>query len=131
MQTLLMIILLLLSADPLPVGKSTIEVRFGEVPLKLFVYKPADFHDGPMLMVFHGVLRNAEEYRDHSIPMGDRFGALIVAPLFDEKTFPKPKYQLGGIIVDGMAAAPEDWTGEYVNRIAKEIRRREGRADMP
>ena len=131
MQTLLMMSLLLLSGDPLPLGRSTVEVRFGEVPLKLFVYKPADFHDGPMLMVFHGVLRNAEEYRDHSIPMGDRFGALIVAPLYDEKTFPKPKYQLGGIIVDGKAAAPEDWTGEYVNRIAKEIRRREGRADMP
>ena len=49
MQTLLMISMLLLSGDPLPLGKSTVEVRFGEVPLKLFVYKPADFHDGSML----------------------------------------------------------------------------------
>ena len=132
MQTLLLMIsMLLLSGDPLSLGKSTVEVRFGEVPLKLFVYKPANFHDGPMLMVFHGVLRNAEEYRDHAIPMGDRFGALIVAPLFDEKNFPKQKYQLGGIIVKGKVTAPENRTGEYVNRIASEIRRREGRADMP
>ncbi len=71
-----MMSLLLLPADPLPIGKSTVEVAFGEVQLKLFVYKPVEFHDGPMLMVFHGVLRNAEEYRDHSIQMGDRFGAL-------------------------------------------------------
>ncbi len=131
MQTLLMTSLILFSADPLPVGKSIVEVRFGEIPLKLFVYKPADFRDGPMLMVFHGVLRNAEEYRDHSIAMGDRFGALIVAPLFDDKTFPLAKYQLGGIVVNGKATAPEERTGEYVNRIAKEIRQREGRADMP
>ena len=131
MQTLLMTSLLLFSADPLPVGTSAVEVRFGEVPLKLFVYKPADFRDGPMLMVFHGVLRNAEEYRDHSIPMGDRFGALIVAPLFDEPTFPLAKYQLGGIVVDGQATPAEERTGQYVNRIAKEIRQREGRADMP
>ncbi len=131
MQILLMISLFLLPADPLPIGKSTVEVAFGEVQLKLFVYKPLEFHDGPMLMVFHGVLRNAEEYRDHSIQMGDRFGALIVAPLFDEKTFPFAKYQLGGIIADGKATAREDRTGEYVNRIAREIRRREGRAEMP
>ena len=131
MQTLLMTSLLLFSADPLPVGKSAIEVRFGEVPLKLFAYKPAEFRDGPMLMVFHGVLRNAEEYRDHSIPMGDRFGALIVAPLFDEQTFPLAKYQLGGIVADGKATPAEERTGEYVNRIAKEFRQREGRADMP
>lgn len=131
MQTLLMTSLLLFSADPLPVGKSTVEARFGAVPLKLFVYKPQGFRDGPMLMVFHGVLRNAEEYRDHAIPMGDRFGALIVAPLFDEPTFPYPKYQLGGIVLDGKAVAPAARTGEYVNRIAKLIREREGRADMP
>jgi pimeloyl-ACP methyl ester carboxylesterase len=131
MQTLLMTSLILFSADPLPIGKSTVEVRFGEVPLKLFVYKPADFRDGPMLMVFHGVLRNAEEYRDHSVSMGDRFGALIIAPLFDEQTFPLARYQLGGIVVDGKATAAEERTGQYVNRIAKEIRQREGRADMP
>lgn len=131
MQTLLMTSLLLFSADPLPIGKSTMDVRFGEVPLKLFTYKPATFRDGPMLMVFHGVLRNAEEYRDHAIPMGDRFGALIVAPLFDEETFPYPKYQLGGVVVDGKATPPEERTGQYVIRIAKELRQREGRDDMP
>lgn len=131
MTSLLLASLLLFAADPLPVGKSSIEVRFGDVPLKLFTYKPAEFREGPMLMVFHGVLRNAEEYRDHSITMGDRFGALVVAPLFDKTPFPSPKYQLGGIVVDGKATPAEERTGEYVNRIAKEIRQREGRPDMP
>jgi pimeloyl-ACP methyl ester carboxylesterase len=81
--------------------------------------------------VFHGVLRNAEEYRDDSIEMGERFRALIVAPLFDEATFPKPKYQFGGILKNGKATPSHEWTGEYVNRIAKEIRGRERRPEMP
>ncbi len=121
----------LFSADPLPLGKSMVEVQLGGVRMKLFVYKPNDFRDGPMLMVFHGVLRNAEEYRDHSISMGDRLGAMIVAPLFDEQTFSIPAYQHGGIVVDGKANSPEKRTGQYVNQIANAIRKREGRADMP
>ena len=131
MNAILLASLLFSQVEPLPTGKSMIEVRFGEVPLKLFVYKPAAFRDGPLLMVFHGVLRNAEEYRDHAVPMGDRFGALIVAPLFDEVTFPLAKYQLGGIVADGRVTLPAERTGEYVNRIAKELRRREGRENMP
>ena len=131
MNAVLLAGLLFSQVEPLPTGKSMIEVRFGEVPLKLFLYKPAAFRDGPLLMVFHGVLRNAGEYRDHAVPMGDRFGALIVAPLFDEKTFPFAKYQLGGIVADDRVTPPAERTGEYVNRIAKELRRREGRADMP
>jgi hypothetical protein len=63
--------------------------------------------------------------------MGDRFGALIVAPRFDEETFSKAKYQFGGIVKDGKAVPASERTGEYVNRIAREIRRREGRQDIP
>ena len=80
-----------LMAEPtstsIPIGKSMVEARFGEVSLKLFTYKPPNYSTGPMLMVFHGVLRNADEYRDDSVEMGDRFRALIVAPLFDETVF--------------------------------------------
>jgi hypothetical protein len=77
------------------------------------------------------VLRNAEEYRDHSVEMADRFRALIVAPLFDEKLFPKPKYQFGGILRDGHVTPREEWTGEYVNRMTKAIRLREGKPELP
>lgn len=131
MQAFLVVSLLLNAANPLPAGKSTVDVQFGDVPLKLFTYKPNGYTDGPMIMVFHGVLRNAQEYRDDAIEMGDRFGALIIAPLFDDILFPKRKYQFGGIIQDGKAAPREEWTGEYVNRIAKEIRNREGQRKMP
>ncbi len=131
MRAIMLVSMLIGDADPLPIGKSVVEVRFGEVPLQLFVYKPKTFADGPLMMVFHGVLRNAEEYRDDAVEMGDRFHALIVAPRFDEKNFPKPKYQFGGILLDGKATPRDQWTGEYVNRITEEIRRREGQPEMP
>jgi hypothetical protein len=125
----------LLMAEPtstsIPVGKSMVEARFGEVSLKLFTYKPPNYSAGPMLMVFHGVLRNADEYRDDSVEMGDRFRALIVAPLFDDTIFPKPKYQFAGILNEGKAASSDEWTGEYINRITKDIRMRENQPDMP
>ena len=131
MHTLLLTCLLLAQPEAIPVGKSAVEAQFDDVTLKLHLYKPEAFQDGPMLMVFHGVLRNADEYRDHAVKMGDRFGALIVAPEFDEKTFPKRRYQFGGIVQDGRAVPPRERTGEYVNRIAREIRTREGRKQMP
>lgn len=131
MHAMMVMSLLFSSNGPLPVGKSAVEAHFGADTLKLFVYKPKNYSNGPLIMVFHGVLRNAEEYRDDSVEMGDRFGALIVAPLFDEKTFPKPRYQFGGVLVDGKATPRDEWTGEFVNRITALIRHRESRPEMP
>ena len=34
--------------------------------------------DGPLIVVFHGVLRNAEEYRDHARALAERLGAIVV-----------------------------------------------------
>ena len=131
MHAFLVLSLFMNATDPLPVGKSSIDLPFGEDSIKVFTYKPKGYTDGPLIMVFHGVLRNAEEYRDDSVEMGDRFGAIIAAPLFDEKSFPKPRYQFGGIVRDGQATPRDQWTGEFVNRITKAIREREGRLEMP
>ncbi len=122
-----------LAAEPssFTAGKSEVEITVGEVPLKCFVYRPANYKDGPLLFVFHGVLRNASEYRDHAVGMGDRFGALVVAPLFDEARFPLAKYQHGGIVRDGMAVPAAERTGAMVPKLAAAIRQREQRPDMP
>ena len=64
----------------------------------VFTYKPANYKDGPLIVVFHGVLRNADTYRDNAKKLADRHGALVVAPRFDEKQFPSAKYQQGGLL---------------------------------
>lgn len=119
------------STWPLPPGKAELQLRLGDLPFTVFTYRPAHDHHGSLIIVCHGVLRNADEYRDHALTLGDRFGALIVAPRFDEARFPLRKYQHGGVVHEGKAVPVEDRTGAYVLRLVEEIRRREGRPDLP
>jgi pimeloyl-ACP methyl ester carboxylesterase len=98
------------------------------MPIHCFVYKPENWSGERMILVHHGVLRNADEYRDHAIVLGDRFDALIVAPRFDSERFPSRKYQRGGILrEDGSAAQDRERTYALVPQIADAIRAREGR----
>jgi poly(3-hydroxybutyrate) depolymerase len=70
--------------------------RSGE--LQVFTYRPEAWSGERLLFVMHGVLRNADEYRDHAVGMGDRFDALVVAPKFDSERFPSRAYQRGGLL---------------------------------
>src|SRR5205823_4315871 len=97
------------------------------VPLLCFVYKPEHWGGNRMILVHHGVLRNADEYRDDSVVLGDRFDALIVAPQFDKERFPSRMYQRGGILdEDGSAAESGKWTYALVPQIADGMRKLEG-----
>jgi len=123
--------LLLAAGAGIPRGAHEQSVDLDGTELDLFTYKPDSYSGGPMIMVFHGVLRNAEEYRDHARGMGDRFGALIVAPRFPEDQFPFDSYQLGGLMADGKVQPRSKWTWQLVAKIADNIREQENRPDMP
>ncbi len=124
--------MLLADCDPIPAGKAELKITVAETPFEVFTYRPPAYAGGPLIVVFHGILRNADEYRDHAVNLGDRFGALIAAPKFDNERFPKPKYQFAGIVKgEGEAIAADQRTGAYVPQIVTEIRRREKRPDLP
>jgi hypothetical protein len=123
--------ILLATGTGLPNGSHQLMVDLDGQSLELFTYKPEAYREGPLILVFHGVLRNASEYRDHARGMGDRFGALVVAPRFPEDRFPLDSYQLGGLMLDGKVQPRNRWTWPLVPRIAEEIRRREDRPNMP
>ncbi len=132
-MTPLILVASLLSAGPekLPVGKAEIEVTVHEKPILVFTYRPKTYTDGPLILVFHGILRNADEYRDHAVDLGDRYGALIAAPKFDDPRFPKPRYQFAGIVDDQGKAIPADQrTGAYISKIVAHIREREARPKL-
>lgn len=118
---------------PIPAGSSQLEVQLGGKKIETFTYKPADYDakNGPLILVFHGVLRNADKYRDNGIPLANRLKGLVVAPKFDEKEFPTSKYQSGNLVTKGKANPPEEWTWSLIPKLADEIRKREGRPDMP
>ena len=115
----------------LPVGSDRCEVATSVGRLEVFTYKPVGYKAGPLIVVCHGVLRNAAEYRDDAKGMADRFGAIVVAPKFPEAEFPIEQYQFGGLVRDGKVKPLDTCSWNAVPALIAEMRRREGRPDMP
>jgi hypothetical protein len=65
----------------IPIGASDYEFANGTEPIRVFAYKPATYRDGPLVVVFHGVARNAEDYRNFAINLAERARVLVVTPL--------------------------------------------------
>ncbi len=121
-----------LRAEPVPAGPAKLELPNGDEPITLFTYKPPTYRGGPLLVVFHGVGRNAEEYRNFAITMAERFGVLVVAPHFDNERFPSARYQRGGLLDrDGKTQPPEKWTYAVVPKIVAHVRTLEGKPELP
>jgi hypothetical protein len=131
MSMLIAACLLVGQAAALPSGPAKVEVAIDGYTLDVFTYKPASYRGGPMLMVFHGVSRNAEEYRDDARGMADRFGALVVAPQFDAKQFGRGMYQQGGVFRQGQVVERAKWTFSLIPKLIDELRRMEQAPDLP
>ncbi len=115
----------------IPVGNGQQTADLDGVPLQVFTYKPGGCAITAILLVFHGLDRNAGPYRDDAAPLGQRFCMLVVAPLFDEARFPTWRYQRGGIVHDGTVQPAASWTVNLVPRLAAWAREREGRPALP
>jgi len=109
--------------EEVPVGKCERTIAVGPYGIQTFFYRPERWIGQRMIVVMHGVLRNADEYRDHSVAMGDRLNALIVVPKFDSERFPSRAYQRGGILrEDGTAAEKHEWTYSLIPPLAASVR---------
>jgi poly(3-hydroxybutyrate) depolymerase len=121
-----------LAATPLPVGAAQSELPDRTEPITLFTYKPPTYRDGPLLVVCHGVGRNAEDYRNFAITLAERFGVIVVTPLFDKERFPTLRYQRGGLLdAAGRAQPPDKWTYAFIPRIVAHVRALEGKPALP
>jgi poly(3-hydroxybutyrate) depolymerase len=119
-------------SEAIPLGRAKLEIMVSGTRLEVFTYKPAKYANGPLLLVFHGMLRNADVYRDHAIAMADRFGAMVAAPRFDMERFPDDRYQLGGLLTTKKTIAPKaEWTWSLIPALAAELRTREGNPKLP
>ena len=125
-----------LGAQPFPAGSSQHSVSIDGETIELFVYKPAHYKGGPVLLVLHGLGTNAPGYRNYAIPIADQLDMLVIAPLFDRKRFPTWRYQTGGIVRDQRVegefkAEPEArWMGRTFLDIIDSVRAAEGRPDL-
>lgn len=110
---------------------TTVEVERG-TNIEVFGYRPSSYRKERMFVVFHGTLRNADEYRDHSVEMAEKFGAIVIAPKFDEKRFPSWRYQRGGVLNrDGSPRLRVEWTYAMIPTIINRVRKAEGDSQMP
>lgn len=119
-----------LQAGPIPAGDGYQVLKIGSYNLEIFTYKPAAYKDGPLLLVFHGLDRNADTYRDNAKGLADRFGMAVVAPLFDASRFPTALYQRGGIANQKTLQPQEKWIGTTAITLVDQLRRDEGRPDL-
>jgi hypothetical protein len=100
-------------------GNSQASVVLTGTTLNVFTYKPTTCTPRQLLVVFHGLNRDAGPYRDHARTLADRLCAVVVSPEFDAARFPTMLYQMGGSTV-GLVAPLVDWA-----------RKTAGQPDMP
>ena len=114
-----------LAAAPIETGRQIADVN--GAPMVVFTYRPAGCSDPSLLLVFHGIARNARTYRDDTRALGDRLCLLVVAPLFDRQAFPGWRYQRGGIVKGAAVQDARDFTGRLVLDLVDWVRQQEGR----
>lgn len=119
------------SASPIPTGLSRITVGSGANAITVFTYKPKAYRDEPLVMVFHGVLRNAEDYCRNCIPLAEQYNVLIAAPLFSTNQFDNEEYQRGGVLKKGVVQPREKWSYLRLPGIIDAIRQSEGKPALP
>jgi poly(3-hydroxybutyrate) depolymerase len=118
--------------SPVPGGAGKFQVPVAGGEIEVFTYKPATYRDGPILVVCHGTLRNAEDYRDNARGLSERLGMLVIAPKFDRERFPNAKYHRGGLLDgQGKVTSSDEWTWSMIPRLVDATRRREGRPEVP
>src|SRR5499433_4564659 len=113
------------AAAPIATGRQIADVN--GAPMVVFTYRPAGCSDPSLLLVFHGIARNARTYRDDARAIADRLCLLVVAPVFDKRAFPNWRYQRGGIVKDAVVQNTRDWTGTLVLDLIAWARGQEGR----
>src|SRR5262245_40387635 len=59
------------AAEPIPLGSGRQTIDVGGTRLTVFTYRPT-CPDPSLLVVFHGIARNAADYRDYARSLADR-----------------------------------------------------------
>jgi pimeloyl-ACP methyl ester carboxylesterase len=102
----------------LPVGPDN-------APMWVWYYRPAGLRaNDRVLFVMHGVLRNADLYRDDCIRLAQEYRVLLVVPEFSRALFPtNPSYNYGNLEDEAGAALPPSHSSfAVIDRIFDQIR---------
>ena len=79
-------------AEPLKLasGAGRFEIQHDGRTLPVWYFLPENVKaDAPVLIVMHGVNRDADRYRNDWMPHAQRYGLILAAPEFSQKDFPE------------------------------------------
>ena len=96
-----------------------------EKPIRVWYYSPRAVSSNlPIVFVFHGNTRNADDYRDAWVSHADEHLLLVIAPEFDEGFFPgSAGYAQGNVFDDSNNAVDEElWTFSYVEPLFDHVK---------
>jgi hypothetical protein len=92
-------------------GKHSLEL--GGDAVDVYTWRPA-VPLQLLLVTFHGMHSDADNYRDRARPLADKLGALVIAPKFAPPRFTVPLYQRGGVAPDGVFVPPGNRTVDLI-----------------
>ena len=101
-------------------------------PLQAYYYRPAAWHDGcPIVVVFHGLKRNAREYCERWQSYAEEHNLLVVCPDFSESKYPGVRYYNIGNVIDkddkgGKVQPRSQWVFPAIDHIIAAVRKNTG-----
>jgi hypothetical protein len=98
--------------------------------LNVFTYRPSGT-PRLLLLVFHGLNRDAGPYRTNARALADRIGAIVISPEFDADRFPTDLYQRGGVARNGAFVPPGRRTVDLIAPLVAWAREASGHPDLP
>jgi len=115
---------------PLPPGRGMfVFTNWAGPALRVFYQLPDNVTaTTPVLIVLHGVERNADEYRDSWARQARARGFIVVAPEYSAADFPgAEEYSSGGFLApDGSTRPREQWSFAAIEPLFDEVKARTG-----
>lgn len=112
----------------LPVGSGRLKLA-GAAPdgaaMPLWYHRPAGYvASGPVVIVLHGLNRDADNYRDNWVELADRHRLLILTPEFSHAQFPGSETYNFGNMVDERGAVRDRplWSFGVIDRVFDAVR---------
>ncbi len=84
-------------AQPIPPGHGRQTIVVGSERVEVFTWRPANWRDGPLLLLLHDADGDAALLRDQARTLADRHGYLLAAPQLGGAGFPFWRYPWAGI----------------------------------
>lgn len=92
--------------------------------MDVYYYKPeGDASKMPILFVMHGVLRNADTYRDNWVELADKYKVLVIVPQFTQENFRGDRgYAFGNVQAkSGELNDPSVWSFNPIDKIFDDV----------